>query len=97
MLMKNTAVVTILTNIGIEKSLKKEEIELIRTPVGDKYISQLLKEKGYSIGGEQSGHIIFNKYGTTGDGILTAIKLLEVLADKKSTCSLLYSGLEMYL
>lgn len=52
MLMKNTAVVTILTNIGIEKSLKKEEIELIRTPVGDKYISQLLKEKGYSIGGE---------------------------------------------
>jgi phosphoglucosamine mutase len=96
MLMKNTAVVTILTNIGIEKSLKKEEIELIRTPVGDKYISQLLKGKGYSIGGEQSGHIIFNKYGTTGDGILTAIKLLEVLADKKSTCSLLYSGLEMY-
>ena len=50
--MKNTAVVTILTNIGIEKSLKKEEIELIRTPVGDKYISQLLKEKVYSIGGE---------------------------------------------
>ena len=96
MLMKNTAVVTILTNIGIEKSLKKEGIELIRTPVGDKYISQLLKEKGYSIGGEQSGHIIFNKYGTTGDGILTAIKLLEVLADKKSTFSLLYSGLEMY-
>lgn len=96
MLVKNTAVATILTNMGIEKSLKKEGIELKRTAVGDKYISQLLKENDYSIGGEQSGHIIFNKYGTTGDGILTAIKLLEVLADKKSTFSLLYSGLEMY-
>ena len=71
-LIDDTVVATVASNMGVQKALEKEGIRMERTPVGDKYVSARMQEGGYSIGGEESGHIIFNKYSTTGDGILTA-------------------------
>ncbi len=92
-LVENTVVATVMSNMGTEKSLAKEGIRMLRTDVGDKYVSMEIMKNGYSIGGEQSGHIIFNKYSTTGDGILTAIKLMEVVVQKKTMLSFLTSGI----
>ena len=78
-LQKNTAVGTQHTNMGIEKALKKEGINLVRTDIGDKYVVAKMEEDSLSIGGEQSGHIILREYATTGDGILSAIKLAEMV------------------
>lgn len=81
-LKKNAVVATILSNIGLESYLSKEEMKLFRTNVGDRYISQFMRENGYNIGGEQSGHIIIGDYSTTGDGLLAAIQILSIM--KKS-------------
>ena len=81
-LKKNSVVATILSNIGLESYLSKEEMKLFRTNVGDRYISQFMRENGYNIGGEQSGHIIIGDYSTTGDGLLAAIQILSIM--KKS-------------
>ncbi len=81
-LKKNAVVATILSNIGLESCLSKEEMKLFRTNVGDRYVSQFMKENGYNIGGEQSGHIIIGDYSTTGDGLLAAIQILSIM--KKS-------------
>lgn len=95
-LVEDTVVATVMSNMGTEKSLNKEGIRLVRTDVGDKYVSMEILKNGYSIGGEQSGHIIFNKYSTTGDGVLTAIKLMEVVVRKKAMLSFLTSGILHY-
>lgn len=95
-LVDNTIVATIMSNLGFEKALKREHISLVRTKVGDKYISEQMHKHGYSIGGEQTGHIIFNKYATTGDGLLTAVKLMEVIAEKKTKASYLEAGMQIY-
>ncbi len=81
-LKKNAVVATILSNIGLESCLSKEEMKLFRTNVGDRHVSQFMKENGYNIGGEQSGHIIIGDYSTTGDGLLAAIQILSIM--KKS-------------
>ena len=81
-LKKNAVVATILSNIGLESYLSKEEMKLFRTNVGDRYVSQFMRENGYNIGGEQSGHIIIGDYSTTGDGLLAAIQILSIM--KKS-------------
>ena len=81
-LKKNSVVATILSNIGLESYLSQEEMKLFRTNVGDRYISQFMRENGYNIGGEQSGHIIIGDYSTTGDGLLAAIQILSIM--KKS-------------
>ena len=81
-LKKNSVVATILSNIGLESYLSKEEMKLFRTNVGDRYVSQFMRENGYNIGGEQSGHIIIGDYSTTGDGLLAAIQILSIM--KKS-------------
>ncbi len=83
MLEKDTVVATVMTNSGLEKSLSKSGISFIRTNVGDRFIYESMQENGYSLGGEQSGHIIMKKYATTGDGILTAIMLIEQMCDEK--------------
>lgn len=92
----NKVVVTVMSNLGLMNALKANNMEAVVTPVGDKYISQELMENGYGIGGEQSGHIIFNKYATTGDGILTAIVLTDIFVSKKCPFSNLTQGLEIF-
>lgn len=84
---KNTAVGTSHTNMAIEEELKNCGIDFIRTDIGDKYVLAKLIEKGLSIGGEQSGHVILKDYATTGDGILTAIFVANMIINEKSTLS----------
>ena len=76
-----TVVSTVMSNLGLEKSLSELGIDLVRTQVGDKYVAQEMMESGAVIGGEQSGHIIFRRINTTGDGIVTALMVLTILAD----------------
>jgi phosphoglucosamine mutase len=73
-----TVVSTIMANLGLERALEAEEIAMIRTPVGDKYVLEEMVRTGAMLGGEQSGHIIFREYATTGDGLLTALKVFEI-------------------
>ena len=80
----NTAVVTVMSNLGFMKYMQSLGIETARTAVGDRYVLEEMRARGYAIGGEQSGHVIFLHHSTTGDGELTAGKLLKVLARKKA-------------
>lgn len=72
------AVATVMSNLGLERSLERDGIRLLRTPVGDKYVLEEMVRVGAALGGEQSGHVIFREYATTGDGILTALRVLEI-------------------
>ena len=92
----NHVVVTIMSNMGLFKALERNDIEYDVTTVGDKYVNEDMVEKGYVLGGEQSGHIIFSKHATTGDGILTAIMLMEVILEEKKSLSELASGMRKY-
>ncbi|HUP04239.1 MAG TPA: phosphoglucosamine mutase [Bryobacteraceae bacterium] len=74
----DTVVSTVMSNLGLEKALERAGIRMLRTPVGDKYVLEEMVRTGASLGGEQSGHIIFRDYATTGDGILTALRLFEI-------------------
>jgi len=78
-LLNNTVVTTVMSNFGLYKALERAGIDYEKTKVGDKYVYENMVQNGHRIGGEQSGHIIFSKYETTGDGILTSLKLMEVL------------------
>ncbi|MBP5177349.1 MAG: phosphoglucosamine mutase [Clostridia bacterium] len=95
-LLNNTVVTTVMSNFGLYKALDKLGIEYHKTPVGDKYVHDYMAEHGHRIGGEQSGHIIFAKYATTGDGLLTSIKMMEVIIAKKTTLSRLAEEVTMY-
>ncbi|MCL1997250.1 MAG: phosphoglucosamine mutase [Turicibacter sp.] len=79
MLQNNTIVATVMSNMGLQIFCDREKIALRRTAVGDRYVIQDMQKGGYNLGGEQSGHIIFKDYNTTGDGILTALQLLDVI------------------
>lgn len=94
-LKKNTVVGTSHTNMAVEDELKREGITLLRTDIGDKYVLAEMLKKDLSLGGEQSGHIILKDVATTGDGILTAIEIANLLADKKEKMSSLL-GVELY-
>jgi phosphoglucosamine mutase len=76
----NLVVATVMSNLGLEKALGADGIQLIRTPVGDKYVLEEMERIGAMLGGEQSGHVIFREFATTGDGLLTALRVLEVCA-----------------
>lgn len=95
-LVKDTVVTTIMSNLGLTKALEAKGIKNIQTPVGDKYVSAEIQKDKYSVGGEQSGHVIIDKYATTGDGILTAIKTMEVIIEKKCTLSSLISDVTIF-
>lgn len=95
-LIGNKVVTTIMSNFGLYKALDAAGIGYEKTAVGDKYVYENMNDNGYRIGGEQSGHIIFRKYATTGDGILTAIKMMEVMLEKKKTLSELASPVTIY-
>ena len=93
---KNMVVTTVMANLGLYKALDANKIDYIQTAVGDKYVFENMMENGHSLGGEQSGHIIFSKYATTGDGVLTSIKLMEVILEKKVKASELFRDLKIY-
>lgn len=95
-LSNNTVVATIMSNLGLFKGLEAAGINYEKTTVGDKYVNECMIEKGYSLGGEQSGHIIFSKNATTGDGVLTSLKIMEVMLEKKAKVSDLLKDLVIY-
>ena len=92
----NTIVTTIMSNLGLYKACDREGISYEKTAVGDKYVCENMMQNGHSIGGEQSGHIIFSKHATTGDGILTSLKIMEVIIEKKLPLSTLTSEVKIY-
>ena len=95
-LLGNTVVTTVMSNFGLYKALDEIGIEYAKTAVGDRFVYEYMSEHGHSIGGEQSGHIIFSKYATTGDGILTSLKIMQAMIDKKSSLSRLASPVTVY-
>ena len=95
-LVGNKVVTTVMSNFGLYKAFDAVGIEYEKTKVGDKYVYECMSENGYRIGGEQSGHIIFSKYATTGDGIITALKMMEVMIAKKKSLAQLAAPLHIY-
>lgn len=95
-LVNNTVVTTVMSNFGLYKAFDALGIEYAKTAVGDKYVFEHMAEHNNSLGGEQSGHIIFSKYATTGDGILTSLKVMEVLMKNKVPASELCKGFTVY-
>ena len=95
-LLNNTVVTTVMSNFGLYKALDKAGIGYAKTKVGDKYVYENMVRYGNRIGGEQSGHIIFSKYATTGDGILTSLKIMEVMLAKEKPLSVLAAPVVFY-
>lgn len=95
-LINNTVVTTVMSNFGLYKAFDEAGIGYAKTAVGDKYVYEYMCDNGCRIGGEQSGHIIFSKYASTGDGILTSLKMMEVMIAKKKKMSELCDGLSIY-
>ena len=95
-LLGNTVVTTVMSNFGLYKAFDELGIGYAKTAVGDKYVYEYMMTNGCRLGGEQSGHIIFSKYASTGDGILTSLKMMEVMLAKKKTLSQLCDGLTIY-
>jgi phosphoglucosamine mutase len=92
----NTVVTTVMSNFGLYKAFDAAGISYEKTKVGDKYVYENMRENGHILGGEQSGHIIFAKYANTGDGLITAIKVMQVMIDRKMPLSQLLEDLEIY-
>ena len=92
----NTVVATVMSNLGLCKAVDGEGIDYCKTAVGDKYVNEAMVANGYVLGGEQSGHVIFSKHATTGDGILTALMLMEVIMESKQSLGTLCQGLTMF-
>ena len=95
-LVNNTVVTTVMSNFGLYKAFEREGISYEKTAVGDKYVYENMSQNGHCLGGEQSGHIIFSKHATTGDGILTSLMVMEVLIDKKLPLSTLTAEVVIY-
>ena len=95
-LLGNTVVTTVMSNFGLYKAFDELGIDYAKTAVGDKYVYEYMMMNGCRLGGEQSGHIIFSKYASTGDGILTSLKMMEAMIAKKKTMSQLCEGLTIY-
>lgn len=92
----STVVATVMSNLGLEKALEREGIRLLRTPVGDKYVLEEMLRSGAVVGGEQSGHVIFTDYATTGDGLLTAVRVFEICARTGRSLDELTADLEIF-
>lgn len=95
-LANNTVVTTVMSNFGLYKAFDRADIRYEKTDVGDKYVFENMRANGHMIGGEQSGHIIFAKYATTGDGMLTAIKIMQAMLAKKQSLSELVRDVVVY-
>ncbi len=92
----NMVVTTIMSNMGLYKALEANGMKSVQTNVGDKYVAECMMRDGYDLGGEQSGHIIFSKYATTGDGILTSLMVMQAMMDKKLPLSMLSGEMKTY-
>jgi phosphoglucosamine mutase len=92
----NVIVATVMSNLGLELALRKQGLEMVRTPVGDKYVLEEMLRRKAVLGGEQSGHVIFTEFATTGDGLLTALRVLEVIRDSGTSLDSLVSDLESF-
>ena len=92
----NTVVTTVMSNLGLYKAFDELGISYEKTAVGDKYVYECMNNKGYILGGENSGHIIFSKYENTGDGIVTALKIMQVMCAKKTSLGELTKGMKIY-
>jgi len=95
-LARNTLVATVMSNLGLRIAMKEAGIEMLQTSVGDRYVLEQMREGGYTLGGEQSGHIIFSKYATTGDGVLTGLRLLAEVARTGKSLAELASVMKIY-
>ncbi len=89
-------VATVMSNLGLERALRSHGIEMVRTPVGDKYVLEEMLRRGAVLGGEQSGHVIFHQYATTGDGMLTALRVFEVMRETGTGLDELTNELQVY-
>ncbi|HBU11412.1 MAG TPA: phosphoglucosamine mutase [Clostridiales bacterium] len=96
LLNRDTLVATVMSNMGVEATLKKNGVEMLRTDVGDRYVLEKMLEGGYNMGGEQSGHVIFLDDNTTGDGILSGVHLLRVMKREEKALSRLVRNIEIY-
>lgn len=96
MLLNNTVVATVMSNLGLFKALDEIGIQYKTTAVGDKYVNECMVNNGYQLGGEQSGHIIFSRFATTGDGILTSLMLIDAMMEMKKPLSVLAESMKMY-
>jgi len=92
----NTVVTTVMSNMGLYKALEANNIAYEQTAVGDKYVFENMQKNNHSLGGENSGHIIFSKHAMTGDGILTSLKIMEVMLEKKQSLSELLKEMKIY-
>ena len=92
----NTVVTTVMSNMGLYKALEANDIAYEQTAVGDKYVFENMQKNNHSLGGENSGHIIFSKHAMTGDGILTSLKIMEVMLEKKQPLSELLKDMKIY-
>ena len=92
----DTIVTTVMSNLGLYKACDQAGIRYEKTAVGDKYVYENMTKNGFQLGGEQSGHIIFSKHATTGDGILTSLKVMEVILEKKASLATLCSEVRIY-
>lgn len=95
-LITNTVVTTVMSNFGLYKAFDEIGVDYAKTAVGDKYVYEYMQKNGCRLGGEQSGHVIFSKYATTGDGILTSLKIMEVIMARKTTLSKLAAPVHIY-
>ena len=95
-LKNETIVTTIMSNFGLYKAFDREGIKYEKTAVGDKYVYENMQQNGNCLGGEQSGHVIFSKHATTGDGILTSLKIMEVMLEKKESLAKLAGEVEIF-
>jgi phosphoglucosamine mutase len=95
-LSRNTLVATVMSNLGLKIAMKQAGIEIIETKVGDRYVLEVIREGGYTLGGEQSGHLIFARYATTGDGILTGLQLLAQMSATGKSLKELASAMTVY-
>jgi phosphoglucosamine mutase len=95
-LARNTLVATVMSNLGLRLAMKENDINLIETAVGDRYVLEAIREGSYTLGGEQSGHVIFTQWATTGDGVLTGLRLMAEVVRTKKTLAELTSVMKVY-
>ena len=96
LLANNTLVITVMTNIGLNVAARENDINLEVTDVGDRYVIEAMKNGNHNLGGEQSGHMIFSDYNTTGDGVLSSLMLAKIMIEEQKTLSELASIMTVY-
>jgi len=95
-LARDTLVTTVMSNLGLKLTMEKHGIEIIETQVGDRYVLEAMRAGGYTLGGEQSGHIIFSQYATTGDGVLTGLQLAATMVQSGKSLAELAEQMPLY-